>query len=116
MTLRASGNVTITVELYVNGSASGKTVSLSSSTSATADFTSSPLSINADDYIAFRSLNNASATTVVAGWFGHDGVKGQTGTTGDKGQKGEIGADGGSGSDGSKGQKGATGALSLIHI
>ena len=107
MTLRASSNVTITVELYVNGSASGKTVSLSSSTSATADFTSAPLSINADDYIAFRSLNNASATTVVAGWFGHDGIKGQKG---DKGQKGQ-------GDKGTKGVKGdsITGPTGMIN-
>ena len=114
MTLTASGNVTLTVELYVNGVASGKSVSISNSIAATADFTAAPLSLNLGDLIAFRSLNSASATTVVAGWFAHDGVKGEKGTTGEKGITGDKGITGNSGASikgnkGVKGQKGDTG-------
>ena len=75
MTLSNDGNSTMTVELYVNGSGSGKTISLSSSSAATADFTSSPLSIAAGDRVTFRCVAGSSThTSVVAGWFHQNAV------------------------------------------
>ena len=100
----------MSVEMYVNNSASGKTVSLSSSRSATADFTSAPLSLNAGDRVTFKCVSgSSSSTSVVAGWFGHDGIKGQKGDTGSGGSTGPTGPTGPAGADGNDGGTGPTG-------
>jgi hypothetical protein len=108
----------ITVELYVNGIASGQTVSLASSASAqTAELS---YAISAGDTISFRcSSGSTNATTVVGAWFLHDGVKGYTGSQGDVGFTGSIGGTGFTGSigySGSQGDLGYTGSKGELGI
>jgi len=76
MTLRSDATAnSLRVSLYLNGSDSGYSVTIANGLSATADFTSNPLSISAGDNIAFRvTQNSVSATTVVAGWFHQNAV------------------------------------------
>jgi hypothetical protein len=82
----------ITVELFVNGLASGQTVSLSSTSSAQS--AELAYAITAGDTVTFKCVaGSANATTLVGAWFLHDGVKGYTGSggIGFTGSKGELG-------------------------
>lgn len=94
LTLSSDGLQTMTVTLYINGSASTATVALAGQGSNTATINPA-LSISAGDRITFRcTAGSSSNTTIAAAWFAHDGVKGYTGSKGDTGFTGSAGTDG----------------------
>ena len=92
LTLSSDGLQTMTVTLYINGSASTATVALAGQGSNTATINPA-LSITAGDRITFRcTAGSANSTTIASGWFAHDGVKGYTGSRGFTGSKGTDGS------------------------
>ncbi len=91
-----------TMSLYVNGSNSGQSVSLSNQ----AQNVSSQLNytIPANSRITFRMTSGSTnATTVATGWFANIGAVGPTGPTGPAGSDGSDGSDGATGPTGPAG-------------
>jgi len=104
--IKTNTSTTGTVELYVGGAATGKTVSLSSADSAQTDNVN--YSVSAGDNLTFRTTSGSGGEYVIVGaMLRTDGIIGSTGSTGD------IGDTGGQGDTGIIGDTGigATGVI-----
>lgn len=82
LTIQANTATTGVVELYLNGAATGATVSLSSSiTGITSDLS---ISISEGDYITFKTISGSGGDAVVVGAvLQTDGVQGEQGDPGE---------------------------------